>query len=344
MSRKKFGQLLQKYLRGECTSAEKAFVEHWYGLLETETGQAQEALDTDELENRLWNQIQQRMPADAKDEPGRVIPFGTARFRWIGIAASLLLMGGWYWAQHRQDTVIPTDSPIAIDQTDWIERTNASATPLDVRLEDGSHVKLAAHSSLRFPKHFEPRERTVYLTGDAFFSVARMPARPFFVHAGSVVTKVLGTSFFVRSQLAAKQVRVEVVTGRVAVYEALTTKKTSAGGVVLSPNQTATFFEEEQHFVTGLVDAPQLIRPSGHEPKTISFQFDDTPLVDVLARLEQAYGIAIEVETESQKACPLTADLSNQPLYTQLDIICAALKATYEVKGTTILLSGKGCE
>ncbi|MBD2757056.1 FecR family protein [Spirosoma validum] len=340
MSRKKFGRLLQKYLRGECTPAEKAFVEHWYGLLETETGASGQELDTDELENRLWSQIQRKMP---KDEPGRIIPLGTNRFRWIGIAASLLLIGWWYVAHQQNDTSVSVGSPITLNRADLIERTNASASPLVVALEDGSTVKLAAHSSLRFPKRFTTEERTVYLTGDAFFSVAKMPSRPFYVHAGNVVTKVLGTSFFVRSQSDTKQVRVDVVTGRVAVYQNAPQKQTTSNGVVLSPNQTVTFFDEEQHFVTGLVEAPQVIRTAEIEKKPISFQFDDTPLSEVLTRLERAYGIDIEVENESQNNCPLTADLTNQSLYTQLDIICAALKSTYEVQGTTILVTGKGC-
>ncbi|QIP15222.1 DUF4974 domain-containing protein [Spirosoma aureum] len=338
MSRKKFGQLLQKYLRGECTPAEKAFVEHWYGLIETE--ESGQELDMNELENRLWDQIQSKMP---QDEPGRVIPFRSTSLRWIGIAASLLLIGWLYFAQRQSSPVNPADSLISLVKGDWIERTNNSTHPLVIRLEDGSAVKLAAHSSLRFPAHFATEKRTVYLTGDAFFSVAKMPSRPFYVYAGSVVTKVLGTSFFVRSQSASKQVRVEVVTGRVAVYKETPRKLATTDGVVLSPNQTATFFEEEQHFVTGLVDSPLVIRTSEKERKPISFQFDDTPLAEVLVRLEQAYGINIEVENDSQKGCPLTADLTDQPLYTQLDIICAALKANYEVKGTTILLTGKGC-
>lgn len=338
MSRKSFGLLLQKYLRGECTPEEKSFVEHWYGLLETKTGESGHALDTDELEARLWNQIQRKMDTDELTDQGRVVPLRTYRYRWIGIAASLLLIGGWFFAD-----LLPLRSFTSSNHTDWIEQANTSTKPLIVRLEDGSTVQLAVQSSLRFPKHFSTSERTVYLTGDAFFSIQKMPTRPFYVHTGEVVTKVLGTSFFIRTEANTHQVRVEVVTGRVAVYEQQEGKQPATNGVVLSPNQAATFFAKEQHFVTGLVDAPKVIPAPEAEQKQVSFQFDDAPLATVLARLEQAYGIDIEVENEQQNNCPLTADLTNQPLHTQLDIICAALKSTYEVQGTTILISGKGC-
>lgn len=338
MSRKSFGLLLQKYLRGECTPEEKLFVEHWYGLLETETGESNQALDTDELEARLWNQIQSNLETDELSDQGRVIPLRTSPYRWIGIAASVLLLGGWFFADF-----VPLRSLTSSNQTDWIEQENTSAKPLVVNLEDGSTVQLAVHSSLRYPKHFAANERTVYLTGDAFFSIQKTPTRPFYVHAGEVVTKVLGTSFFVRTEAATRQVRVEVVTGRVAVYEQQEGKQPATNGVVLSPNQAATFFAKEQHFVTGLVEAPKVIPAPESDRKQVSFQFDDAPLATVLAQLEQAYGINIEVENEQQNNCPLTADLTNQPLYTQLDIICAALKSTYEIQGTTILISGKDC-
>lgn len=343
MSRKRFGQLLQKYLRGECTPAEKAFVEHWYGLLETETSSPEAELDINELENRLWNQIQRKMDTEPKNSPGWVLPLQTAQYRWIGIAASLLLVGWWYFTYSASFTSTAVNSSKAVDKSDWLERTNTTGRPLLIRLEDGSAVQLATQSSLRFPKHFTVEKRVVHLTGDAFFQVAKIPSRPFYVHTGSVVTKVLGTSFFVRSQSSAQQVRVEVVTGRVAVYKDTPKKEVTTNGVVLSPNQAATFFEKEQHFVTGLVDSPRIIQTPVTEKQSIVFQFDDTPVSDVLTRMEQAYGIDIEVENEAINTCPLTADLTNQALHTQLEIICAALKASYQVQGTTILISGKGC-
>lgn len=343
MSRHKFGQLLQKYLRGECTPEEKTFIEHWYGLLETEKSELSKELDNPEVETRLWNQIQRQMDANEPVDEGRVIPLKNSRYRWIGIAASLLLLGGWFFVRESIPNVVSTPSLTIGGNADWVEQTNTSAKPLTVRLEDGSTVELTSRSSLRFPKHFSPEKRTVFLTGDAFFAIQKMPSRPFFVHTGEVVTKVLGTSFFIRTHLITKQIRVDVVTGRVAVYKQPESKQPTTNGVVLSPNQVATFFSEDDHFVTGLVDEPRVILTSETEKKPVSFQFDDAPLSDVLAQLETSYGIDIEVENDQQNSCPLTADLSNQPLFTQLDIICAALNASYIVQGTTILISGKGC-
>ncbi len=344
MSRKSFGQLLQKYLRGECTPEEKIFVEHWYGLLEAETGESGQDIGMDELETRLWNHIQAKKGANEPADTTQIRPLKTWNYRWASIAAAVLLIGSWFLAKHYDRKVELTFQSFLTDgNSNWIERVNITDKSLVITLEDGSSVRLEAQSSLRFPQHFSSDNRTVYLSGNAFFSIQRMPSRPFFVHTGEVITKVLGTSFFIRTEAATQEVRVEVVTGRVAVYQQSKEKQDAANGVVLNPNQAVTYFDEENHFVTGLVEKPVILQTPEVEKKEISFRFDDTPLSEVLNQLEHAYGIAIEVENEQQNNCPLTADLTGQPLYTQLEIICAALKAKYEVQGMTILISGKGC-
>lgn len=341
MSRKSFRQLLQKYLRGECTAEEKSFVEHWYGLLEAETGELEKNIDTDELEERLWEQIQSKMDHEApiNDLRPRQKRF---RYSWIGLAASLLLVSVWWWSITYTAKEPATNGIVA---SDWLSRTNDTTTPLLVQLEDGSKVKLLPKGVLRFPKHFSKNNRTVYLSGDAFFDIQKAPSRPFYVHTDRVIAKVLGTSFFVRTDSETKDVRVEVVTGRVAVYGQTSTKQAPVtNGVVLSPNQAATYYDEQKHFVTGLVEHPIRLPSYDVSHPEPSFQFDDSPLSEVIKRLELAYGIDIVVENEQQNNCLLTANLTNQPLYNQLDLICAALNAHYEVQGTIILLSGKGCQ
>ena len=84
------------------------------------------------------------------------------------------------------------------------------------------------------------------------------------------------------------------------------------------------------------------IQPITNKPET--FEFDDAPIAQVLDKIEKVYGIDIELENDKLNACPLTADITQQPLYTKLDIICATINGKYEVKGTTILISGKGCD
>lgn len=64
-----------------------------------------------------------------------------------------------------------------------------------VQLPDGSRVWLNASSSIRFPSTFPVSGRRVEITGEAYFDVAKDPARPFTVRFNGSEVRVLGTRF-----------------------------------------------------------------------------------------------------------------------------------------------------
>jgi ferric-dicitrate binding protein FerR (iron transport regulator) len=267
-------------------------------------------------------------------------------FYRAGIAASVLLVciAGWliYSSYFKaEDSGLPM---VQIGEG-WVERENLTRLPERFTLADGSTVTLEPGSRLRHPASFTGYSRQVQLTGKAFFDVQKQPARPFLVYTGPVVTKVLGTSFRVNAIEGQPEVQVEVVTGRVSVYEQSPDQPgAEANGVVLSPNHKATYFTKTKLFTTGLVSTPVLVDSTleGGNSRQV-FVYDDAPIAQVVADLETAYSITIMLENDELKKCLLTATLTGKPLYTQLDIICAALGTSYVVQGTTILINGKGC-
>ena len=62
-------------------------------------------------------------------------------------------------------------------------------------LSDGTSVRLNSGSILRYPVSFSGKERTVELSGEAFFEVATDSLRPFSVKTDGLVVKAYGTSF-----------------------------------------------------------------------------------------------------------------------------------------------------
>jgi transmembrane sensor len=66
-------------------------------------------------------------------------------------------------------------------------------------LSDGTEVWMNSASSLRFPFAFTGSTRDVYLSGEAFFKVAKNKALPFIVHTNQTDIKVLGTQFNVNT-------------------------------------------------------------------------------------------------------------------------------------------------
>lgn len=82
---------------------------------------------------------------------------------------------------------------------EWSTLVIPSKLNYRIVLSDGTQVWLNSVSSLRFPFSFLGKTREVYLTGEAFFKVAKNAAHPFIVHTGQTDVKVLGTEFNVNT-------------------------------------------------------------------------------------------------------------------------------------------------
>lgn len=96
-------------------------------------------------------------------------------------------------------------------QADFITDSKSQA---EIRLEDGSMVRLGPGSALRAQVSATGRQVTLY-AGEAFFEVAPDPDRPFRVDAEGTRVTVLGTGFNVR--IGERDTDVAVKHGRVRV-------------------------------------------------------------------------------------------------------------------------------
>lgn len=98
---------------------------------------------------------------------------------------------------------------------------NTLATPkggqYQLVLPDGSKVWLNAASSIRYPVAFTGRERNVELTGEAYFEVAKDPARPFHVRSPAQDVEVLGTHFNINAYNDEEVVKTTLLEGSVKV-------------------------------------------------------------------------------------------------------------------------------
>jgi len=250
-----------------------------------------------------------------------------------------------------------TDEVIAVKLLgeNKLKQVNNTHLLFKMQLEDGSVVTLHPGASLMYPPHFLPGKREVYLTGEAFFEVSKNAKRPFYVYYNNLVTHVLGTSFTIKIDKNKKQVEVSVRTGRVEVYERPidgfgTTAGIKGNGVILTPNQKVIYNEEINNFESTLVDTPipvvhELVKG---EMVPVDVTNDNViiaaSLSDIITSLETIYQLSIEVESDNIKNCHFSGDISAMGLYAKLEVICKSIGATYEIKGTKIIIRGKGCD
>jgi transmembrane sensor len=250
-----------------------------------------------------------------------------------------------------------TDEVIAVKLLgeNKLKQVNNTHLLFKLQLEDGTLVTLQPGATLMYPPHFLPGKREVYLTGEAFFEVSKNAKRPFYVYYNNLVTHVLGTSFTIKIDKDKKQVEVSVRTGRVEVYErpidgSGATAGIKGNGVILTPNQKVIYNEEINNFESTLVDAPIPVVHESVKGEKIAVDVNKDNVIiaaslsDIIASIETIYQLSIEVESDNIKNCHFSGDISAMGLYAKLEVICKSIGATYEIKGTKIIIRGKGCD
>lgn len=93
-----------------------------------------------------------------------------------------------------------------------------------VILPDHSKVWLNALSSITYPTHFTGKERSVKISGEAYFEVAHNARMPFKVTCGSQTVEVLGTHFNIMAYESDKLIKTTLLEGLVKVYTRNDTK------------------------------------------------------------------------------------------------------------------------
>src|SRR6218665_1600089 len=227
--------------------------------------------------------------------------------------------------------------------------SNGEAIPRQVKLDDGSEVRLEPNSILKIVS-MAADKRAVCLEGTAFFNVVRNPQRPFYVHTKNLVAKALGTSFTVIASPYQKEEAVQVKTGKVAVF-ANSKELKPANALIVAPNCQGKFDEEMRKLTKSLVEAPainksDLTQSSGASAvKTEPFimEFEERPVSEILEAPKEVYGVNIMYDKQRLSACFLTTALRDENLYTRLEIICKAMGGRYVVEGTSIEVTGANC-
>lgn len=169
-------------------------------------------------------------------------------------------------------------------------------------LKDGTEVWLNSLSSLRFPYAFRGGNREVYLSGEAYFKVAKNEHQPFIVHAGETTVEVLGTSFNINAYEPAnvttslidgavissrKDIKVKLSPGYQSVYEdgKFVTTSFDAYNTLSWMNGTTHFHDEKLSSIAVIIsrwfDVPVIFDNPALAGQTLSGAIDKHKPLDV---------------------------------------------------------------
>jgi transmembrane sensor len=338
----KLQKLLKKYLAGELSPEEEAFVAEWYEHLNNNAAEPEitEDLESRKSKNReiLNAKIQQaaaKEEPDTEEEPARFTLSWNPNY-WYGIAATFLLLFG--FALYPR--FLAPENRVAL-----LQKQNNLKKAQRVALSDGSLVWLEPGSQIKYPAQFTGASRDVFLHGKAFFSVAHDKQHPFRVYGSAVEVKVVGTSFgvdFTTEQVAEVLVR----TGKVAVTSTGKSLPDYLPFIHTTKKSVQLQLNEKAHFDASRDTAIKQKISKVYWEKQLPAEklvFPDNPLTEVIQALEDQHRVTITLANARLKQCNLTAYFQNQPLPVKLDMICKSIGATYQVDDDKYLILGTGC-
>ena len=212
-----------------------------------------------------------------------------------------------------------------------IAMTTTYGSRSEVVLPDGSIVKLDAGSNLKY--HFDEvsQTRKVDFSGEAFFEVAKSK-KPFVVQTpNGLKVKVLGTKFNLSNYPEDRLAQTSLFEGKVELSQ------NGSPSLMLNPGQIATLDKNSN----------EIKYTRGEISHTISWMqnklyMDNMSLQEVCIRLERWYDVSITLNDQSLgEKIHYTGVLKEQTVLDVLDALCRLSTIKYEIKGKSIIISGK---
>jgi len=320
MEKSDFDRLMERYVAGQVSEAERARIEVWLDAMGHEDNTDLEL--TREEEERIFSKLSGNI--SSLDELVALRPKKKLRpEHWMmRIAASLLVVGllsygAWYFGIARDNR----------------QQAAAAEEVEKIILNDGSLVWLRGEESeLLYDESRGEETRFSTFQGEALFEVAKDAERPFVVQCGDARVRVVGTSFSLRA--TNDVVEVTVLTGKVNL-----SSPQNPQGIDLLPQEKGVYrpggkFERqvsEQHEIISLT-----------ENTDYNMRFANTSMDEVFRRLESKFNVPIALSNTSMADCRITIDLTDKSLENSLRLISEVLNLRYSV-GDTVVVTGTGC-
>ncbi len=276
---------------------------------------------TPEKVDAAWKRFQERIGHENDFEPGRSIAV-SKRFPLLRIAASVALLlaaFAFYWklsfttSHQAPGKTIVVDSPVQ-------KRAH-------ITLPDSTMVWLNANSTLEYGHDFGSADRIVKLNGEAFFDVRKKARQDFIVRTDHVSIRVEGTRFNI-SAYQGEDANTTLEEGKVELFI-----DGEPGPYALTPGDQVIVKRYERKITLKKVD------PSNFTAwKEAALVFDNTPLSEIILKLENRFKVEIDVADEIARRERLTMKVTSETIDEILEMIELSSRLHYTKNENHILI------
>ena len=196
---------------------------------------------------------------------------------------------------------------------------NTMSTPkggqFKLTLPDGTNVWLNAESSITYPTSFPGNDRSVSITGEAYFEVVKNPSKPFTVKTYKNEITVLGTSFNVNSYGDEPVMKTSLLEGSVRIAD----KVLKPGQAYRDGKVVETNIDQDMAWKNGF------------------FNFNGADLQDVMRQLSRWYDINVKYEVPV-KTRKFRGELHRDLSLMQITSILKEMDVQFRLEGRTLFV------
>lgn len=315
-----FRELLDRYLKGTATQADREILEQFFESYQAEAKGQEIIRDEVMLRDRLLHKIHQRV--DKNEKPRRRMVAW-----WLPLAAAIAVFVVAYFFIYRFESRQVSDARQAVLVSD----STGPAQRIVKVLPDGSTAHLNNRTTLTYPESFGA-VRQISITGEGFFKVVNN-GKPFVVRSGGIKTQVLGTSFNVKHR-EGSDTEITLEAGKVDVISS------KGESLNLEPGEQAVLREGSETMTKRSVN---VMRYAGWKDNILLFE--QTTFEQAIREIEEWYAVDIDIADHTLRQCTITARYQNEPLGNVLSSLqfLLALNVT-RLSDTSFLIEGNGCK
>ncbi|MGN0230251.1 MAG: FecR family protein [Muribaculaceae bacterium] len=195
-----------------------------------------------------------------------------------------------------------------------------------VTLPDGTEITLNASSNLAYsPADFNSRSRHIDFNGEAYFDVSKNKDVPFVIHSHEITVKVLGTKFNFEAYPDHDSGKLALDEGKVEISLGEATRTLVAGQIAM--------LDYHSKSIT-VTDSKTTADASAW--KNFELVFRSTPVIDVVKKIELAYGVKIHFNDAELADDKFSGSLPTNDLVNALEIIGISCGLDYRIEGKEI--------
>ena len=195
-----------------------------------------------------------------------------------------------------------------------------------ITLYDGTEVWLNSGTTLKYPVVFNKRERNVFINGEAYFDVVNDKKKPFYVNAGKMRVKVLGTRFNVYAYQEENILHTTLEEGLVDISIAGSKKS-----IKLKPGQQMSYLTATREYELTKVDTE--LFTSWKENR---LRFENAELAEILKKMERWYDVKVNIDENVDISSRYTITIKTESLREILDVLSLTTHMNYKIKNDEV--------